>query len=252
MTPISVVVVTYNSKDHIYGFIESLKRHSPSNTELVIVDNSNQDYGLSFVKKFNDGSYPFGLNEGIKLATHPIVVCCNPDIRFEDLWVQRLQLALDVGYGIACPVSNNVSGIQGFDMPKQIRRIEAKMFIGFCFMLSKKTYEAIGPFDEQFVYEQDDLDYSIRANQKDVRIGIVNDCFIHHFSGASAATDATAKNEKRWLSLVRMFYKYPELDFNFVLGASWPKDWLLKVAEIHPKIKLIPSYMKLVKDNANT
>jgi GT2 family glycosyltransferase len=232
----SVVCVTYNSEAHIGAFLRSVKEFSPEDTEIIVVDNSNKDYKLSFVKKNKEGSYPSGLNQGIALATGDNIVCCNPDIIVCENWLEKLLPKED----IVGPFSNFCSGIQGA-YSSQMISVEVKFLIGFCFALSRSTYEKIGPFDEQFVYEQDDLDYSIRAREHNVKL-IVKDCFIKHVGHGSA--DMSALNEKRFLSLYRILKKYPNMDFREFLGSGWHKSWLDKVKSLYPDAANLYSFRR--------
>lgn len=241
---VSIIVVTYNSESHIHRFLESAIATSPRNSEVIVIDNSGKDYGLSFAYVNKDGSYPSGLNHGMGLATKEHCLCCNPDIVLPNNWFDIMNDVLERDYHMVGPVSNFASGIQGMIRPNgQTNYIDVKFMIGFCFLMKRSTYDMVGPFDEQFVYEQDDIDYCYRMNQNNMNMAIATNCFVNHVGHASALTSADAMNTKRWLSFYRLFKKYPHADFP-KYGIAWSKEWLNQVAINHPEVLEIESYKK--------
>lgn len=68
----------------------------------------------------------------------------------------------------------------------------------YAFLLSRKAYEAIGPFDEDLI-GQDDIDYTLRASRAGYVNAIAYDSLVYHFGGVSA--DQTFNDERRKKSL---------------------------------------------------
>ena len=137
------------------------------------------------------------------------------------------------GNAIVGPYSDFVSGAQNTPLTSQMEFVRVKFLIGFCFAMHRFTYDRIGTFDEQFEFEQDDLDYSLRARKKGFGLAIAP-AFIHHVGHQSM--DASSP-DKRYLSLYRMLTKYKDLNVAQYLGASWPADWLDEVARRYPEVK---------------
>lgn len=65
----------------------------------------------------------------------------------------------------------------------------------FATMISRKHFEEIGPFDENFHCGQDDIDYSKRAVEKGLRLAACLDAVIWHFGGVTV--DQTLSVEQR-------------------------------------------------------
>jgi len=240
---VSVIVVTYNSEKCIFKCLQSLKGALKDSDEVIVVDNSNKDYGIPGVIVNPSGSYPSGLNAGIRIATQPILVCTNPDVTFKSDSIVNMVRGLEFGYSVVGPMTDMASGIQGFKLalPHQAMAIDARFLIGFCFALPRTAYDAIGPFDERFVYEQDDLDYSLRARQAGMKLGIVPHSFVQHEGNASAVTNPKIL-DMRFESFFKMFEKYPDMDFIQTLGSGWPYQWFIEVSNRYPQVKQIKSF----------
>jgi glycosyltransferase involved in cell wall biosynthesis/GT2 family glycosyltransferase len=76
---------------------------------------------------------------------------------------------------------------------------------GFCLLMKREVYEAIGGLDEQFgvgLFDDDDL--AIRAHQAGFELAVAHDLFIHHFGGRTFAGNRVDRvklfeeNEKRF------------------------------------------------------
>ena len=240
----SIVVVTYNSENVIGNCLQSIKDHS-KDAEVIVVDNSGKNYGMDIA--VNDkGSYPSGLNQGLASANEKYLVCCNADIIVSPNWLDKLKWAINRGYGLVGPCSNYVSGVQSLSMPEQVNVLDVSFFIGFCFMMHRDTFNEVGRFDEQFLFEQDDIDYSIRCSQAGIQMGVMPHCMVQHVGHQSAITTDVLKTE-RFDSLYKLFMKYPEMDFRGYLGASWPIEWLNVVRSRHPDVMSVRSFNDLYR-----
>jgi GT2 family glycosyltransferase len=243
----SVIVVTYNSEQHIEKCIESIIYYSPDDTEIIIVDNSGKDYGLKDVVVNKSGSYPSGLNQGIVRCSGSHIVCCNSDIIATPGWLSAMRQTIGQGYGIATPISNFASGIQGMNnWPVQVCTMDVRFFIGFCFMLTPYNYHLIGNFDEQFEFENDDIDYSMRATKSGIRMGVVPH-FISHVGSQSIITDKNLN--KRWKSFYRLFAKYPTSMFSNI-GIQWHAKWFYEVEKRYPEVKELDSFQHAKANSA--
>lgn len=240
----SIIIVTYNSEKHIGNCINSMIKSSPKDTEIIVVDNSGKNYGMENTIVNESGSYPSGLNQGIEVSNGDFLVCCNPDIIVEPNWLEKLQWGLSQGYGMVGPISNFASGVQGAPIPwpEQVNMIDVSFIIGFCFMISKETFNSIGKFDEEFTFENDDLDYSIRVRQHGLPIGIMPHAKVQHVGHQSLLSDTAASLEKRWESFYRLFKKYPDMDFIKYMGCNWHLSWFHEVLKRYPDVKNYRSF----------
>ena len=95
---LSIVIVTYNSEKDIFDCISSIYKHNDideQDLEVIVVDNNspngkamfrqlNKQFGNRITLFGNDhnGGYGQGNNVGIRLASSPVVMIMNPDVRY--------------------------------------------------------------------------------------------------------------------------------------------------------------------------
>lgn len=79
-----------------------------------------------------------------------------------------------------------------------------EMLCTFALLLPRKTYERIGPFDEEFNCGQSDFDYCLRAQQMGIPRAIALHSLVWHFGGATSSNTMTAA---RKVSNARHFRK---------------------------------------------
>ena len=103
---LSIVIVTYNSRDPVASCLESLERHPPSvSFETIVVDNASSDGTAQFIRsrfpriavignETNRG-YSKGVNQGARAASGRYVLVLNPDIMVEDGSIDRLVEFMD-------------------------------------------------------------------------------------------------------------------------------------------------------------
>ncbi|WP_457570372.1 glycosyltransferase [Desulfurobacterium sp.] len=128
-TPVSVIIVTYNSSRYIKGCLESLLKVLGPDDEIIVIDNNSSDDTVNIVNSVKRSSfvpiklivskenlgYSKGINEGIKQASKDYFVFVNPDTlvtkgMFEDL----LKALEEKDVGAVGPVSCNVSYTQHY------------------------------------------------------------------------------------------------------------------------------------------
>ncbi len=92
---VSVVVVTYNSREVVRGCIDSVRAHTRGvSYELVVVDNASPDgTGAEVARVYpdvrvlhrarNDG-LSAAINDGVAASSGTYIASLNPDVRFED------------------------------------------------------------------------------------------------------------------------------------------------------------------------
>jgi GT2 family glycosyltransferase len=105
MKKISIIIVTYNSRDLILDCINSIYQFTDipvEELEIIVVDNSSEDEGrklqilleehfkekIIFIKSENLG-YGYGNNIGVKKSTAPIIAIMNPDVRLSEMLFEK-------------------------------------------------------------------------------------------------------------------------------------------------------------------
>ena len=194
---ISIIVLNYNAGELLLNCINSLKKSTYQNIEILVVDNISSDGSHTKCKKqFPDIrliqnrknlGYCGGNNVGIKEAKGEFIVILNPDTIVEENWLDEMFNAFnEFGDGLYQPkiISLNESDIIqstgnmihafgfGFARDKGKKIIEKKEEIekigyasGTCLFTTKKVLEKVGLLDEFLFLYHDDLDLGWRAAQ---------------------------------------------------------------------------------------
>lgn len=210
----SIIIVTHNRLDLTKQCVESIRKHTPEEHELILVDNASSDGTLEYIHAqpdvtvlFNSDNLGFakGCNQGIGKSTGDNVLFLNNDTVVTENWLGSMLRTLYSGEetGMVGPVSNFCSGPQqipvtygdldGLDnFAKELSRRHAGQFrrfnrlVGFCLLVKRKVLDDIGLFDERYgigTCEDDDL--CLRAAKKGYALMIALDSFVHHVGHAT-------------------------------------------------------------------
>lgn len=199
MKEISVIIVTYNSEYHIYDCLLSLLKNNDigEHLEVIVVDNCSKNYQamkdrvqellgnrVIVVPNTKNGGYGQGNNVGIRMATAPLIMIMNPDVRMEMPVMSRVVKAFDSDESLAMlgmtqlnenrkkqlsfDCTSLINPYIGIPLSKLCNRIGIYLprimyFSGACFFVRKETFIKAGLYDEDiFMYsEEDDIHHRI-------------------------------------------------------------------------------------------
>lgn len=211
----SIVILTLNQLPLTIQCLESIKRGTPEEHEIIIVDNASTDGTAQYLKthykelkvienKENLG-FAKGCNQGIAVAEGDSILFLNNDTVVPPGWLTPMLKALysDSSVGMSGPVTNYISGhqripvtysdvkdmeqfAQDYCETKRGSVVEVRRLIGFCLLVKRSVLNEIGWFDERYGlgnYEDDDL--CLRAIQHGYKLLIAEDSYIHHIGHAS-------------------------------------------------------------------
>ena len=214
---VSIVVLNYNAGKLLLNCIESIKKSSYQNIEILVVDNISSDNSqIECKKKFpdikliqNDENlgYCGGNNIGIKKAEGEFIIILNPDTIVETNWIDELLNAQkEFGDGLYQPKIlslNEENTIQstgnmlhifgfGFARDKGNKVIERKEEIekvgyasGTCLFTTRSVLDKIGLLDEFLFLYHDDLDLGWRGAQIGINSFYVPKSKIYHVESYS-------------------------------------------------------------------
>lgn len=174
-TPIySVIMLIYHRTPELVEMardcLASVKKSS-KDTEIIIVDNGSTvryDWEKecdTYVRFEKNWGISRGWNTGLKLARGTYKVIIGDDIIVREGWLEAMQEAMRMPYaGMVNPHVQN--------LPQGIGIVEDyKWPSGACFMLTQKTIDKIGYFDEEiFPCNTEDWDYWIRLLRSGLKI----------------------------------------------------------------------------------
>ena len=251
---ISIIVLNYNAGELLLNCINSLKKSTYQNIEILVVDNiSSDDSHIKCKKQFPDIKliqnrknlgYCGGNNVGIKEAKGEFIVILNPDTIVEENWLDEMFNAFnEFGDGLYQPkiISLNESDIIqstgnmihvfgfGFARDKGKKIIEKKEEIekigyasGTCLFTTKKVLEKIGLLDEFLFLYHDDLDLGWRAAQIGINSYYVPKSKIFHAESYSLKWSAKKfywleRNRKYCLKTHYSKDTYKKMSFSLML-----------------------------------
>ncbi|MFH1288584.1 MAG: glycosyltransferase family 2 protein [bacterium] len=97
---ISIIVVTWNSEKDLTSCLESIKKQTEKDLELIIVDNNSKDMTKEIVKSFNPeifienpDNFGFAManNQGINASKGEYVLTLNPDVILSSNFLERVK-----------------------------------------------------------------------------------------------------------------------------------------------------------------
>jgi len=214
---VSVIVLNYNAGDLLLNCIDSLKKSTYANLEILVVDNISSDESqrkckekfpdIKLIQNEKNLGYCGGNNVGIKEAKGEFIVILNPDTIVESNCVKELILAhKKFGDGLYQPKilslneeniiqsTGNMLHVFGFgfardkgnritDKKEEVEKIGYAS--GTCLFTSRKVIEKVGLLDEFLFLYHDDLDLGWRAAQIGINSYYVPDSKIFHVESYS-------------------------------------------------------------------
>ncbi len=226
----SVVVPCFNQLEYTRHCVAALARHTRHPWELVAVDNGSTDGTAAYLAGVADAGafpvvvvtnpenrgFPAACNQGLRAARGDHLVLLNNDAVVTDGWLDQLAALAgsDPRIGMTGPVSNYAPPpqlVEGADYPDldAMHRFAARWraghrgkwltagkLSGFCLLLKRRVYEAVGGLDEGFglgFFDDDDL--AVRVTRAGFTMAVAYDLFVHHFGSrtfAGAGIDAGA------------------------------------------------------------
>ena len=220
-----IIVLTWNRKDLIEGFIESFLRNTDTPSRLIVIDNASSDGTSEYLLSLKDTEkcsfkiilnnenkgFVGGMNQGIVVSDAPYVCLANNDLLFTRGWLEEI-INIFQKYpkaGLLNPNSNNLgmrfpeNGIFLEDFSEDLRSryggvfIEMPFCIGFCMIIKRDVIDKIGALSEDFYPAFfEDSDYSLRAVRAGYRIGMAKGSYVWHKEHASFDRTDKKQTEK--------------------------------------------------------
>jgi len=219
---VSVIVLNYNAGELLLNCIESIKKSTYKNLEIIVVDNISTDKSQKACKEKypdikliqNDENFGYceGNNIGIRDAKGDYIIILNPDTIVESNWIEELISAYNkFGEGLYQPKhlslnektvymsAGNMLNIFGFGYARekgnrdenQFNKIEEIGYAsGTCLFTSSAVLKKVGLFDPFIFLYHDDLDLGWRASQLGIKSYYVPTSLIYHAESYSLKWNA--------------------------------------------------------------
>ena len=206
----SIIVVTYNSAQHIGACLASILVQRGADDEVVVVDNGSTDATAALVASYpevklilsDNTGYAGGNNRGAQAAQGAVLVFLNPDTVLFPGALAALTAPLftpsDVALTTACVVLQsdpqivNTCGntmhytglaycrgagqpVSAWQQPGEVDSVS-----GAACAIRRPVFEALGGFDERFFLYVEDTDLSLRARLAGYRCWYVPTAVVAH------------------------------------------------------------------------
>ena len=232
---LSVVIPVRNQLACTEACIDSLRRGSVNDFEIVVFDNGSSDGTYEFLNaradvrvlrsQSNLGFAP-AVNRAVAASTGRLVLVLNNDVVVPHRMIERMLgvMAAHSEMAVVGPVSNECVLSQRVDAEYDSEdglnrfadhrwdafgdrvRSEATLF-GFAMLIRREVIDTVGGFDEQFeIGNFEDNDFSLRATMAGFQIGIADGVFLHHLGAQTMAaegidySEALHRNRHRFMS----------------------------------------------------
>ncbi|HUB88085.1 MAG TPA: glycosyltransferase [Verrucomicrobiae bacterium] len=214
---VSIVIPTFNNFALMRKCLDALFATTPSNSEIIVVDNSSTDGSLEFLREQenagrlrlisnprNEG-FARACNRGAQTARNPLLLFLNNDTETTAGWLDALVAAAqlpDVGiagakllYADDTIQHAGIGFINGIpdhphrrapaDAPEANRFRELDMVTGACLMIRRELFLQLAGFDETFRNGVEDIDLCLRARAAGWKIVYEPKSVVYHLEGQS-------------------------------------------------------------------
>ncbi|MGI8460535.1 MAG: glycosyltransferase family 2 protein [Solirubrobacterales bacterium] len=238
-SPVSVVIVTHNSREALAKTLPALTAELAEADELIVVDNASADGTPAAVRELVPDAilietganlgFAGACNVGAERSTGELLVLLNPDAvpapgfreaiarpladRGRD-WAAWMGLVTDQG-GQTINTRGGVihftgiawAGDAGAPLREgELRAGEVGFASGACLAIPLSSWRAIGGMPEEFFLYQEDVDVSLRLRLEGGRIGIEPAARVDHdYEFAKGPAKWRYLERNRWATIVRTY-----------------------------------------------
>ena len=277
----SIIIPTYNNLEYLKICINSIKKNSKFDHEIIFYINEGKDGTLNFLKKNNFKHIYSEINQGVcvafnkavEVASHKYVVLGHDDMYFCPGWdnifyneLNKLSANEDffLSGTMIQPFESYINLDCGktyldFDEKKLLKKLPKIKFNNFQgthwqpSLIPVSTWNKVGGFSEEFSPGLgSDPDFNLKLWNIGVRLfkGL-SDCRVYHFSSVSLRKKAWNNGAKtfllKWGISIKFFKKYylrSDTSFNGLLDEP-TKSFFYYLALLRCKISYF--YLKLLQ-----
>jgi GT2 family glycosyltransferase len=227
----TIVIPVFNQLAHTQECLKSLNTSGCPDTMIVVVNNNSTDGTVEYlaqrpqlrvIHNAENRACAAAWNQGFYASATKWTVFLNNDVVASLGWLQNLvAFAEREGVDIASPAMGE--GELNYDLDLyahefvwrmcKVRRRGAAS--GTCFMVSRKIFDSVGPFDENFRRGgNEDTDFFWRAKRAGFQLAVTGCAYIHHYGGVTQKAVIAKEGSSRKATITYFRQKW---------GLTWPK-----------------------------
>lgn len=204
---LSIIIPVLNQEEMSRECIQTVLENTEGEYEIIVIDNGSEQpfktpftgfHDIKIIRNEENKGFPVAVNQGLREAKGEKIILLNNDVTVPPKALNRLADWLEE-FDIVGPITNYSAGMQmqeiGAYQDTESFFNEAEMhyeaskgeieevnfIIGFCMGLKKSVWEDIGDFDESlWPCSGEEIDFCFRAREKNYKIGIAHDVYVHH------------------------------------------------------------------------
>ena len=223
---ISIITLSYNAQDYTKKFVESIRKNTKLDYELIIVDNGSKKEIQAWVKEAGDKTILFkenqgfsaGFNAGLNIAIGDYVIFANNDTEFPPNWDNKLvevfKIHSDAGIITPAYTSGRKSALR-FTEGTKIKKIPpyGRYPSGVAFMMKRSFINDIGAWNEKYEIasgEDADLCFTVWKAGKEIyvdeRVLIIHEGKVTSKNALPNWREHFKKNSRQFKN--KWFYEY--------------------------------------------
>jgi len=247
----SVIIPAYNEEKTIGKTLESLKKQSFRDFEIIVVDDGSKDgtaeiakkNGAKVIKQKNAGPAA-ARNNGARNAKGEIVVFIDADCVADERWLEHMLKPFS---------DKEVAGVQGayksnqkslvarftqLDIEDRYKRLERKAdqldWIGsYSAAYRKNIFNELGGFDEDFpTASGEDPEFSFKVSRKGYKLVFKNNAIVYHFHETSLLKYLRTKFYRAYWRVL-LYSKHTR---KIVTDSYTPQELKLQIAAMYSTI----------------
>ena len=261
---ISVIIVSYNTRDIITTCLDSIVNVNDDRKEIFVVDNASTDGSVEFIRQHypkvhlivNEENRGFATanNQALQLSRGRYIVLLNPDGEFLPSTFGAMISFMDANphIGLAGVKMINPDGSPqesySHEYPgnklasHEISRLKGSIawVLGASMIIRSDIMKNLGGFDETFFIYGEDQDLCLRIRKAGYEIGYIDTAIIVHLGAQSERETTTADVWRKKIIAEYTFYRkhyLPATVENITRGALIKARWRIATLRL-----LMPFY----------
>ncbi len=215
---LSVVVLAWDNLELTKAFVDSVRRHTDVEYELIIVDNGSKSDAADYARTAADHAilnrenlgFARGMNQGLEAARGELVAFCNNDIVVPPAWATRLveTMCSHPNAGIIVPAittaTNPITVRSEAGTAIEVLEPFSAPPAGVVYLMRVATAFALGRWEEEYeIASGEDVDLCFKVWVNDLDLVFDERVLVNHVGHATGSK--LADSQQLWAANRRRF-----------------------------------------------